>query len=199
MGFKLNKALVFAGTGQIGSNWTSIPYNNPYGNSGQLCSQTGLTSTGFPRATITVLNENTGLFGTVSCGTPGANAQTLVPGKGVQIRQSSNGPSSIIIVGSHNPSLSLTIPDAGTGQIGSYWFSVPYHTTAVTVADLCSSIGLTSTGFPRATVTRLNATTGLFGTVSCGTPAAASQALVLGEHIQLREPNGPKAFIPAHF
>lgn len=202
MGFKMNKPLVFSGAGQIGSNWTSVPYNNPYGNAGQLCSQTGLTSALLPRATITVLNETTGAFTQVSCGTPAANGLALIPGKGLAIRQSSTpagAPSSIIIVGSHNPSLSLTIPDAGAGQIGSFWFAVPYHTTAVTAADLCSSIGLTSATLPRATVSRLNPSTGAFTQVSCGTAAATGLSLVLGEHVALREPNGPKSFIPAHF
>jgi hypothetical protein len=69
----------------------------------------------------------------------------------------------------------------------------------VTVNDLCLSTGMTSTGSPRATVTKLNASTGLFVTRSCGTSGAQNEPLVLGEHVQLREPNGPLSFIPAHF
>jgi hypothetical protein len=201
MGFKLNKPITLAGAGQVGSNWTSVPYNNPYGTVGQLCSQTGLTSTGTIRASGTVLNETTGAFTTVQCGTSAANALTLIPGKGLSLRQPNltGAPTSIIIVGSHNPTLSLTIPDAGAGQVGSFWFAVPYHTTAVSANDLCLSIGLTSTGTIRASVTRLNAATGAFTTVQCGTSAAQNLALVLGEHISLREPNGPKSFSPAHF
>lgn len=201
MGFKLNKAIILSGAGQIGSNWTSIPYNNPYGNVGAFCTQTGLTSSGLTRASATVLNETTGLPTTVSCGSTAAAALTLIPGKGLQIRQPNvaGAPTSIIIVGSHNPTLSITVPKSGTGQIGNYWFSVPYHTTAVSANDLCLSSGLTSSGLTRASVTRLNAATGLPTTVSCGSTAAAALSLVLGEFVQLREPNGPKTFIPAHF
>lgn len=202
MGFKLNKAIVFfpTSTSQIGNNWTSIPYNNPYGNVGAFCTQTGLISTGLTRTSIVVLNENTGVPTTVSCGSTAATSLILIPGKGLQIRQPNlaGALSSIIIVGSHNPTLSITLPKA-IGAVGSYWFSVPYHTTAVSANDLCLSSGLTSTGLTRAQLVRMNAVTGLPTTVSCGSTAAAALSLVLGEFVQLREPFGPKTFIPAHF
>jgi hypothetical protein len=201
MGFLLNRPLVLAGPGQVGNNWTSIPFNNFYGTVGQLCSQTGLTSTGSPRATVTLLNEGTGIFVTRSCGTSAANAEPLVPGKGASIRQPNvtGAPASLMIAGAHDPALVLTIPDAGPGQIGNFWFSVPYHTTAVSRNDLCLSMRLTSTGLTRATITKLDAATGQFSTFACGTCADCPADLVLGEFVQIREPNGPKSFVPAHF
>lgn len=199
-GFKINKALVVAGTGQIGNNWTSIPYFNPYGNVGALCTQTGLISSGVTRATVTILTPSTGAAATVQCGTAAATAQAIPPGIGVRIRNAGTGaPTSIIIVGSHNPSLSLTVPKAGAGSIGSFWFAVPYHTTAVTAADLCLQSGFTSAGVSRASVARLNASTGAFTTATCGTAGASSLTLVLGEAVRVREPNGPLTFIPSHF
>jgi hypothetical protein len=212
MGFKLNKPIVFAGTGQIGNNWTSIPYNNPYGNVGQFCSQTGLTSTGTSRAVVSQLNPSTGLFSNPLCGTSTANATALplVPGGGARIRQPSQtgAPSNIIIVGSHNPTLVVSVPDTdpSNAQIGNTWFSVPYHTTAVTVNDLCLSAGLTSTGTSRAVVSLLDASTGLFSNPLCGTSTAANTNLVLGNAVRIRDTQGsattispPKTFIPAHF
>jgi hypothetical protein len=215
MGFKLNKALVFAGGGHIGDNWTSLPFNNPYCGgaapfacspvgsccAGQVCAQLGLTGTGTSRATIQTLNETTGAFAQGTCGAATANSQTLIPGKGISIRQPNvvGAPTSAIIVGSHNPNLSLTIPVAGGGNIGNFWFSVPYHTTAVTAQDLCNQIGMTSTGALRGIAVRLNATTGAFTQASCGTPGAGALNLVLGEQIQLRHPTVAKTFIPAHF
>ena len=199
MGFKLNKPIVFSGAGQIGRNWTSLPYNNPYGTAAGVCTQLGLTSSGIVRGTLTVLNETTGAFSQVSCGTAGATGLTLIPGKFASIVQPTGGPASVIIVGSHNPTLSLTIPKAGAGQVGNFWYSLPYHTTAVSAADVCTQIGMTSSGIARGTVTRLNSATGAFTQVSCGTAGATGLNLVLGEGIQLREPNGPKSFIPAHY
>jgi len=200
-GFKLNKPLNQQGAGQIGNNWTSIPYFNPYGNLGTFCAQTGLLTSGIQRDTIADIDPVTGATSTVTCGTAAATSRAIFIGRGIRIRRPSTivGTTSIIVVGSHNPSQSITVPDAGGGAVGTLWFSVPYHTTAVTAADLCLSSGLTSSGIQRATVQRLNAATGAFTTVTCGTAAASTLNLVLGEAVALREPNGPLSFIPAHF
>src|SRR5947209_7880111 len=92
MGFKLNTPIVIStGVGQIGANWTSIPYNNPYGSAGGFCVQTGLVSTGLVgKGSITVLNETNGLASTVTCGSPGASSLALIPGKRIQIKQPLN-------------------------------------------------------------------------------------------------------------
>lgn len=200
-GFKMNKPLAQSGAGQIGANWTSVPYFNPYGNVGAFCAQTGLITSGTLRDTVADIDPVTGVTTTVTCGTAGANGRAIVAGRGLRIRRPTTvvGTTSIIIVGSHNPSQSITVPDAGTGAIGTLWFSVPYHTTAVTAADLCLSSGLTSAGTLRATIARLNASTGVTTTVTCGTAGAGTLSLVLGEAVAIREPNGPLSFIPAHF
>jgi hypothetical protein len=200
-GFKLNKPLNQKGAGQIGNNWTSLPYFNPYGNLGAFCTQTGLLTSGIQRDTIADIDPVTGATSTVTCGTAAATARAIFTGRGIRISRPTTivGTTSIIIVGSHNPSQSITVPDAGGGAVGTLWFAVPYHTTAVTAADLCLSSGLTSSGIQRATVQRLNAATGGFTTVTCGTAAASTLNLVLGEAVALREPNGPLSFIPAHF
>lgn len=203
-GFKINKPVMIAGAGQIGNNWTAIPYFNPYGNAAALCTQTGLSSAGIgSRGVITKLNPVTGISASATCGTGPAATLLIEPGLGVLIRNAGNisfpAPTSIIIVGSHNPALSVTVPAAGAGAIGDTWLSVPYHTTAVTAADLCASSGLVSTGLSRATVTRLNGVTGTSTSASCGTAAAGTLNLVLGEAVRIRQPLIPATFIPAHF
>ncbi len=200
MGFKLNKPIVFAGTGQVGSNWTSLPFNNPYGTGAGLCSQLGLLSSGTARGTLVVLNESTGAQTQCTCGTTQCTSLTLISGKGINIKEAvgTGAPTSVIIVGSHNPTLSITIPKAGTGQVGNLWYSVPYHTTAVTAADLCNQIGMASSGTARGLVTRLNPSTGAFTQGTCGASSALSLNLVLGEHVQLRNPTAI-SFIPAHY
>jgi hypothetical protein len=211
MGFKLNKPIAFIPTGPTsakGDNWTSFPFNNPYGTAGQFCSQTGITSTGAvtaPKAAITIVNPVTGSASSCTCGTSTCNATNLpTDGRGIRIRQPNvvGAPTSIIIVGSHNPTLGVTVPKSGAGAIGDFWFSVPYHTTAVSFNDLCLSSGLTSSGpltAPKAQLTRVNAITGVATSATCGTTTAGATALVLGEAVRCREPNGPKTFIPAHF
>jgi len=207
-GFKINKPLTVAGAGQIGNNWLSIPYFSPYTNGAELCAQLDF-SIGAVKASLLKINAVNGAASTASCGTPAAGAFTWNPGDGIRVRNAGDGgdpaPTSAIIVGSHNPSTSLSIPDAGGGNIGNFWFAVPYHTTAVTAQDLCNSVGMTSVPIPppgsgsRGQVGRLNSVSGAFTTVSCGTDAALALTLVLGEAVRLREPEGPISFVPAHF
>jgi hypothetical protein len=196
-GFKLNKLLDSTGAAaQQGNNWVSIPYFNPYTSVGDLCTQTGLEPL---VVTVTDLDPVSGAFEQVTCGTATANTKQIVPGRALRIRVPRDGagdtPASIIIVGSHNPSQNITVPAAGSGQIGNLWFSVPYHTTAVTADDLCSSSGLTPLS---ASLTFLNSATGGFNQVTCGTATAATVTLNLGQAVRVREPAGA-SFIPAHF
>jgi len=203
MGFKLNKMLKVGGvvgSPQIGKNWTSLPFNNPYPTIAALCSQTGLPIGSLTGAKMTLLSVN-GLFPVAICGEATAGTIAIPAGKGVQIEEptSASALSSIIIVGSHNPTMSITILKASSGQQGKYWFSVPYHTTATTVRDLCIQAGLSTVGITAASITRLNATTGLFSAPVCGTGTASTTPLVLGEFVEIRAPGGPNTFIPAHF
>jgi hypothetical protein len=209
MGFKLNTQIVTHPSpipgGLLYRNWVSVPYNNPYGNAGAFCTMTGLNSSGLVRATVAQIPAgDTGIPSTQTCGTATANAMTLIPGAGLQVTNPNGGLTSIIVVGSHNPTLGITVPDAPTTvPTGNFWFSVPYHTTAVTMNDLCLSAGLTSSGLPRAAITMLTraqaGTTGVPSSATCGTSTAANTNLELGTFVQIREPNGPKTFIPAHF
>jgi len=189
MGFKLNKPIAPGGTGQQGNNWTSLPFNNPYVNFGGLCTQLNLPAT----TILERLRPSDGAFVTQAC--PLSPGETLVAGEGIRIRVPTGGPTSVIIVGSHNPTLPIVIPVAGAGQKGNYWFSVPYHTTAVTMNDLCVQAGMDANGVAE----RLDAAAGGFTTKSCPSTDAAGVNLVLGEAVRLRDaPNG-KTFIPAHF
>jgi len=198
MGFKLNKPIVLAGAGQIGNNWTSIPYHNPYGNYGTFCTQTGLPSAGGNTAVLERLDGVTPAFLTQTCADAIAagGGLLLASGDGVRIRvpNVAGNPTSIIIVGSHNPTLSIVVPASGAGQKGNKWFAVPYHTTAVTFNDICVQAGMTA-----GVAEGLNAATGVFVTKSCPSDDAKTANLVLGEFVRLRQPPAGVSFIPAHF
>ena len=209
MGFKMNKPLVQAALGstsQTGNNWTSIPYHNPYGTIGGLCSQTGLLSTGTIGRTIIRTKNYTGLttnFVSFTCGTLGANNQALIPGKMVEIRPFgpgvANSPTSMIIVGSHDSGQPISITEGS-----DFWLSVPYHTTWVNSNDLCAQAGLTSTGTLRGSMQRLNpGPPAAFQPATCGSTIAIFN-LVLGEGLQVREANPTagiqvRTFTPAHY
>jgi hypothetical protein len=198
-GFKINKPLAVRPaniTSQVGNNWTAIPFFNPYANGAGICAQLGLASTG-TRATLLKIDPVGGAATNVLCGTPAANAFTWFQGQGIRIQNGGVAPTSAIIVGSHNPAATLTIPASGNGNIGNLWLGVPYHTTAVTAQNLCDSIGMNNAG-SRGTVGRLNAVSGAFTNVQCGTAAAGALNLVLGEAVRLRNPVAI-TFVPAHF
>lgn len=232
MAFKFNKPLVLVPAGpanQTGNNWTSIPFNNPYGTIGGFCTQTGL-KTGIGATQITTKNYNsppfTNLAGvcsnapathcnvdtdcpaspnppgfcveglkTYNCGTAGANGQSLIKGKSLQIRATTGTPTSIIIVGSHDPAASHTVL-----KNADFWLSVPYHTTYVNTNDMCASAALTSTGVTRAQITRLNpGPPASFQTTTCGS-TTTFYSLVLGEGLNVREPiKNSVTFTPAHY
>lgn len=214
-GFKINKAMAPAlpapGNPHAGDNWLSIPYFNPYGNFASFCTQTGLVRTGINQATATWLNPATGATSApVTCAAGGtltvgfAETSGLTPwaaGLAIKVRNTPTSvagtPSSIIIVGSHDPSLVVKVPKAV--GLGNFWLNIPYHTTAANANDLCLSSGFTSVGLNAATVSRLDAVTGVTSApVRCG--AATGLTLSLGEAIQFRETVQTEVdFVPAHF
>lgn len=207
-GFKINKPLptTLAGSPNVGNNWTSLPFFHPYTNGQVLCQQLGLRQTP-PQATLAKLDPATGIQTPGAlCGAAAAGF-TWSAGQGVLIRNTAGAgaPTSVIIVGSHNPATTLTLPAAGTGataNIGNMWLAVPYHTTAVTGQDLCNQIGLVSTGAigVRGSLLRQNAATGASTPGICGS-TASTITLVLGEAIRIRQPapGAPLTFTPAHF
>jgi hypothetical protein len=213
MGFKFNKPMTRVGdaTGtQTGNNWTSVPYNNPYGTINGFCTQTGLNTTAIQKASVQFDNYDAAHagFASTTCGaTTGVFNGTfpLIPGRGFQVRLPNNTfPASIIIVGSHDPARALTMVSTGgvAGQVGAFDYAIPYHTTAVKMLDLCPQIGLTATGTRRGTIQALNpgavGTPAAFETASCGT-TTPNPNLRLGEFVRLRDPVIGHVFVPAHF
>lgn len=211
MGFKLNKQLFPFVTGVSGDNWIALPYNSPYGTWADLCTQTGLRPGATTGALITHIDQNNNVATNLRCGTTQANVAIPSDGRGFRVRQTAPVPAPFIVVGSHNTGRLIDIkkfcsnPAAAgcagtptTGQ-GNFWFAYPYHTTAVTIADLCTSMGLTPGATTGALITRINPATNGATNVRCGTSGATTANLVLGEAIRIREQNQRIGIRPAHF
>src|SRR5262245_4908915 len=122
-GFKINKALfAVAANPQAGNNWTSLPYFHPYPNGNTLCLSMGLTTNGVGGVTVangpaSLLRVDPVTGGTASgiCGTATGGTFTWAAGTGVRIRNSTGAvgtvaPTQAILVGSHNPSITLNLP-----------------------------------------------------------------------------------------
>jgi len=193
MGFKLNKQLFAssAAGGQVGFNWISLPYNNPYGDVRHLCDQLGLPGNATVQTKQYIVggaNDGSSQNAAVQvCGTCGATCGALVPGQGYVIHcpvatDPTPCPASVIIVGSHNGGTQITLPKTSSGIAGDWYMSVPYHTTAITLNDICVQAGMNG-GLAK----RLDASTGTTTSVTCPSPDAMTKNLVLGEHVQMRQ------------
>jgi len=211
MGFKFN-AQVHPGVAPSplpeGDNWVSVPDNSPYQTTQGakiLCQQLGLVSVGVntTRGVVSRLISSSGVFQNYTCGTNTALAFTPVQGEALKVRNPSTAPTPIngIIVGSDNPNNTTSIVAAGSPlPKGDNWVSVPYHTTAIKANDLCSDMGLTTTGVntARGIVSRLTASTGVLQNYTCGTNTALAFIVTTGEGAKVRNPVA-KSWLPSHF
>lgn len=120
MGFKISIPLAAGGA----SNWVSIPYYNSYTNAASIYNDiTG--------ASQVSRWDNT--LGFQSWTGRGTNFNTTA-GEAYLVKVSAA--TNWIVVGSHNPSLALSLAAGGA----SNWVSVPYHTTATNAATLYNQI-----------------------------------------------------------
>jgi hypothetical protein len=192
MGFKLNYRLEAAGATSVsGTNMIGLPYNRQTGlvTANNLMNDIGLANV----ATVSrFLEANDGLY--TYTGRRGSPADfNLAAGEGYLIKM--NTGVDYIVVGSHDPSLAISLDAAGAGSVsGTNMFAIPYHTTAATANDLMNDIGLANV----ATVSRfLEANDGLYTyTGRRGSPADFN--LVPGEAYLLKM-NNTVSYVPSHY
>lgn len=189
MGFKANIPISNLSPVPKGDNWISLPLNNPYAKASDVCTQLGLSA---GAGVVTRLNPVTGAPQSFTCGGPVFLAYALVQGEAIKIRNNNaiNG----IVVGSHDPTFVYNLVAATPVPKGDNWISVPYHTTAIKAADLCTDMGLAN----GAVVTRLNAVTGAPQSFTCGGPVFLSFSLTIGEGLKVR-PTVNRNWLPSHF
>jgi hypothetical protein len=203
-GFKMNKSIVpqTATLGQNGHYWTALPYFNPYQNGLDFCQKTGLVTAGFSQHFLfKVGTSGIPLQSALSCSA--AAVFTLPDGEGIRITMLPGNPvQNIIIVGSHNAAKQITVPASQglSASVGNFWLSIPYHTTAVTVRDLCVQAGMTLSGFNQGAVFFVGpeVPSGVPNNLACGAAQTTTTNLVLGRAHRLRNPTQIQ-FNPAHF
>ena len=194
MGFKLNYPLAAVGAGSnSGTNVIALPFNRQSGidTANALMNDMVLANV----ANVQRFLESTDGLETYTGrkGTPAADFP-LVAGEGYFVRM--NAPIDYIVVGSHDPSLSISLDGPGAGSnSGTNFFSAPYHTTSTTALDLMNDIGFASV----QNIQRfLEATDGLETyTGRKGTPAPNFN-LVPGEAYFIRM-GSTVSYTPSHF
>lgn len=187
MGFKMNKQLV------KGTNLVALPFRTPTQTAQQLCAVFGKTTS------ATALTQFTGTgLSSYTCDQTTAGFALLNKGVGVRIVEATAAATGIL-VGSHIPGQSVTIPDAGAFPNGTIIYAYPYHTTNVSARDICQNGSLTTVA-PAPLITRYGPAGVVDATYTCDQTTAAGFALRLGEGVQISgENNGPKVFVPSHF
>lgn len=138
MGFKLNYSLSLTGT-NTGTNTISLPYNRQAGinTAGDLITDIGLANV----ANMQDWDPATDSFSvyTARKGSPDPDFN-LDAGSGNFIVMTADV--NYIIVGSHDPSLSVNLQDSSVTLSGTNMFGYPYHSTAANSTDLINDIGL---------------------------------------------------------
>jgi hypothetical protein len=207
MGFKLNYPLLDGGDAgsASGTQTIGLPYNRQVGIdlASDLFKDIGLStgpcSSYACNCLSTISRYDTGidLFVTYAC--KGADF-ALTPGEGLQLGMVTGGGGDYIVVGSHNPGLTINLacPGAPCGSnSGTEYYTHPYHAVSASAAELMTELG----GFNFvSTISRYDTGTDLLVTYAAhGTsfPLVAGQAYQITTK-NLTVPNGID-FTPAHY
>lgn len=204
MGFKLNRTLqgpTPSGTGKTGNNYLGLPYNQQTNltNVSQLA-----TDIAAPSAASTVI-ANIANFLTATDGfqnfnpaLPALQNYALVPGTGYIVRLKTGiADRSYIAVGSHNPTLGLTLRGLGDPltKSGNNYFTPPYHTTNVNASQLSTELGGSA---KVANIARFLAATDGFQNFNPAVPALQNYALQPGVTYVVRM-KSTVPITPAHY
>jgi hypothetical protein len=205
MGFKLNYPLLDSTDplSQSGTQSIGLPYNRQVGidNASDLFRDIGLTIATCG-ATACPCLDNIQRFDTASdsnapyaCGLPDFG---LNPGEGLLVKTKSGVSGDYIVVGSHNPALSINLPAPGGGsQSGTSRYTHPYHAVSANASELLTELG--GCNFV-ASIQRFDTATDSNAPYACGFPdiplAAGQSYLVVTK--SSTAPGGID-FVPAHY
>jgi hypothetical protein len=137
MGFKISIPLVAGGTGHTGLNWVALPYYCGYATASNLVADLPANSE------VDWYNETDGTYlqydGIVFYDDFDiAPSGTLKNRAGILIKPGASA--NWIVVGSHNPSVTVPLVPGGTGHTGLNWVAVPYHSTKTTASGLIAEL-----------------------------------------------------------
>jgi hypothetical protein len=142
MGFKLNLPLKAQGAGSAsGSNYVALPYNQQVG---LVTAKDWFVDIG-ANGPVQVINRHNPAtdsfdFYTFGGGNLPPNGFNLEPGKSYIVKVGAD--QNYIIVGSHNPGLTVTLHAQGAGSAsGTNYYSHPYHGIAANARELFEEIG----------------------------------------------------------
>lgn len=193
MGFKLNYPLQGAGAGSLdGTNTIALPFNPQSGITTASALKNDITaSTGVAVTNVQKLLKANNSFQAYT-GARGSVDFPLVAGEGYRVRMVADA--NYIVVGSHDPSLSVSLTAAGAGSLdGTNEYAYPYHSTATNASQLRNEIGAGVV----INVQKLLKANNSFQAYT-GARGSVDFPLVPGEAYRIRV-NTNVAFTPAHY
>lgn len=193
MGFKLNYPLQGAGAGSLdGTNSIALPFNAQSGITTAAALKSDIeTSTGVSVVNIQQLLKADNSFQAYT-GARGSVDFPLNAGEGYRVRMSADA--NYIVVGSHDPSLSVSLTGPGAGSLdGTNEYAYPYHSTATTASELRNEIGAGTV----VNVQQLLKSDNSFQAYT-GARGSVDFPLVPGEAYRIRV-NADVSFAPAHY
>jgi hypothetical protein len=189
MGFKLNYSLQATQSGVSNSGFQTIglPYNAQVGvtSAGELLAD--ITAGGVSAASLQKFN----ILSDQNDPYPGpAGDFALVPGTGYLVGVTTSGP--YIIVGSHNPSLSINLQGAAVGVSNSGFqrYAHPYHGVASTAGEFLAEIAPEG-----ASIQKFN----ILSDQNDPYPGPAGDFALVPGSSYLVGVTGNKTFTPAHY
>lgn len=201
MGYKMNR-VIDPGVAPK-ENWVALPYRHPYQDMQTLCGALGLTNT---TGKIIRLNPADGTQASWNCGGIGQSPSLNPADLGIpeHLRRAGllvTNPTTAggIIVGSHqsNPPGSIILKPLAGAPRGQNYFPVPYHTTSVTMQDVCVDLALPGTSAAaNGKVERRNAATGVTTSWNCQAVGTAPN-IVLGEAVRVTFSGASDIVVPA--
>ena len=200
MGFKLNYPLETAGTNgsSSGTNTIGLPYNQQTNLVAASDVRADINATAGSSAVISISKfvKGTDLLLTYT-GSSSATDFPIVPGEGYRVQV--NTDVNYIVVGSHNPSLSVNLDTVGTNgsASGTNDFSFPYHGTAVRAADIRDEINAQAGGSAVISISRFVRTTDLLETYT-GSSDATNFLVAPGRSYRIQV-NQNVGYTPSHY
>ncbi len=199
MGFKLTKTLIFQDPNYLNTNWISLPYYYLTGTvtAENVCDDIGGTCNTLGNCTVGKWDVSTNTGSTWACQTTKGTPFTINPGEGIYVQP--NASVDFVIVGSHNPTLSLTLTFQDPNYLNTNWISVPYHTTVTTAEELCDEIGGTCNTLGNCTIGKWDVSTNTGSTWACQTTKGTPFTISVGEAVYVQPNATITGYIPSHY
>jgi hypothetical protein len=198
MGFKLNYTLSGTGSSASGTNTLGLPFFRQTGldDSLQLIQDIEQGNAALVTNVQRFLKASDG-FELYDGTTPGTTPFPLAAAEGYFVKMGAANVN-YIVVGSHDPGLTVTLNGTGSSASGTNFYSYPYHSTAANAEQLIADIEQGNPALVTNVQRFLKASDG-FELYDGTTPGTTPFALTPGEAYFIKVGAADVAYVPSHY